>query len=120
MIYSQGVRDIATKKVINEKQTIASVSRFLGINRHTITNWVGIAKGVIIRTIRPSDRSSSKTKTITDFVDKNPDLTLKEMETKLGYSDTNIGYHLKKAGYSLKKNKNYTKKEVRSKDRNIR
>ena len=105
MIYSQGVRNIATKKVIDEKQTVASVSRFLGINRHTITNWVSIAKGVIIRTIRPRDRSSSKTKTITEFVDKNSDLTLKEMETKLGYSDTSIGYHLKKAKYTFKKTK---------------
>ena len=110
MIYSQDVRNIAAKKVVNEEQSISSVARFMGINRHTITNWVQIAKGLITRPVRLNDRSPEKTKEILEFVNKNPDLSLKEMEGKLGYSDTNIAYHLKKGGYSFKKNKSYTKK----------
>ena len=106
MAYSKDIKQIVLKKVQVEKQSILSVAKLLGIARHTIEDWVKIAKGSRISSVRPSDRSPARTKLIVDYVDKNPDKSLLEMEVELGISDTNIGYHLKKAGYSFKKTKN--------------
>lgn len=119
MAYSTDLRQIAIAKVQDEKQSKSSVARFLCVNRHTVGQWINIARGLVIPKVRPSDRSSDKTKLITDYVDLNPDKSLLEMEVELGFSDTSIGYHLKKAGYSFKKNKKLTKKKTILSDKNI-
>jgi transposase len=105
MGYAQQIRDIAIDKVLKQGLKMSVVARFIGADRHTVEDWIKMAKGNISRSVRPKDRSSDKTKVITDFVDKNSDMSLKEMEKELGFSDTNIAYHLKKAGYSLKKSR---------------
>ena len=119
MAYSKDIRQIVLTKVQVQKQSILSVAKLLGIARHTIEDWVKIAKGSKILSVRPSDRSHTRTKLIVDYVNLNPDKSLLEMEIELGISDTNIAYHLKKAGYSFKKNKKHTKKNVQLKDSNI-
>lgn len=115
MHYTEQIREIAVNMVLQQKIKMTNVAKYIGANRHTVEDWVKIAKGLVTRKQRPSDRSFEKTKIITDFVDKHPDMSLLEMERELGFSDTNIAYHLNKAGYSLKKSRKSTEKKIKTK-----
>ena len=118
MSYSSDIRKTIIRKVVDEKQKVSTVSRYFSINRHTIEEWIKIAKGLKILNKRPSDRSMEKTKLVVDFVNANPDMSLKEMERELGFSDTNIAYHLQKANYTLKKSRKHIVKQNLNKDKN--
>ena len=120
MYFTKQVRDISIHKVLIQKMKMSEVARFIGADRHTVEDWIKIDKGLKVRVVRPKDRSADKTKTITDFVDKNPDMSLLEMEKELGFSDTNIDYHLNKAGYSLKKSKKSIENQNLKKEKNIK
>jgi transposase len=116
MRFTEQIREISIRKVLDQGMKIVDVAKFIGADRHTVEDWIKIAKGVKVRIVRPKDRSQDKTKLIVDFVNKNPDMTLLEMESELGISDTNIAYHLKKAGYSLKKSKKSIENQIQKKD----
>jgi transposase len=104
MKYSQDLKDLAVKKVV-DGQSVLAVSKELRIPCQSINNWHKrfLAEGHCKNKKRPGAKPRVTEEALIEFFDKNPNATLSEAGAYFGMTRHGISYWIKKFRFSLKK-----------------
>jgi transposase len=104
MKYSQDLKDLAVKKVV-DGQAIVTVSKELKIPRQSINNWYQrfLAVGHCKNKKSPGAKPRVTEEALIEFFDKNPNATQGDAAEHFSMTQGGIQYWCKKIGLSFKK-----------------
>lgn len=117
MYYSLDLRNKVIK-FIEEGNSITLASKIFDMARSTIHKWLNRKKltGNLERLPRGGGfKSKVNAKKFKEYINDNPDKTLKEIGNYFGISSEGASYNLKKHGYVYKKNTSLPRKKRRVK-----
>lgn len=102
-------------------KSIKWTSEIFKVSRQTIYDWIELEKEWKLEEINNYKTRQSKLnyEEIKKYVEENPDLYNYEIAKHFGTSTENLRQILIKLNFTVKKNKRFTKKQMKTKEKNL-